>query len=515
MTRMNKLEFCERFIFLKKKPISFAERAYLHAPYNSRARRLVIRASRQVEKSTFLVNTIIRAAVRHAGVHILFVCPRREQAQVFSKHRLLPTIRDSPMIRRVLLGRSGRQPQVMNLQFANGSDVYIRAAFRSADPVRGIDADLLLIDEFQDVADGYLPVLEETLSHSALRRVILTGTPKTIDNHLENVFRQSTACEFKVLCSACGHDAILDERCLGLTGPVCPGCQRPIDTKQGRWLPRNPGSRWGDGYWINHLMVPWVNYAELFERQRTYDPALFKNECLGLPTALGDHIVTRAELEACCADYAMAKSLDMVPRAGRRHLVAGLDWGGGGANETSRTLLVIGYMDNRFRFVVVHFERFAAQEEPDHLLAAVAERCARFGIRLIGADGGGLGTVYNRLLINRLKVPLDMFGIIYADSDQAPRQDGGLWHWTVNRSATIGLVFARVKNKTIFFPRSQDCGSYLDEIACEVVEHDDFQRRIKYTHPETQPDDTLHATNYALLMGVRAHQHRLIYGDAA
>src|SRR5207248_7186253 len=43
----------------------------------------------------------------------------------------------------------------------------------------GIDGDLLLVDEFQDIASGRLPVLEETLSHSPLRRVVLTGASDT------------------------------------------------------------------------------------------------------------------------------------------------------------------------------------------------------------------------------------------------------------------------------------------------------------------------------------------------
>ena len=49
-------------------------------------------------------------------------------------------------------------------------------------------------------------------------------------------------------------------------------------------------------------------------------------------------------------------------------------------------------------------------------------------------------------------------------------------------------------------------GSFLDEFACEVLEYDDDQRSGRFVHPETMPDDTLHATNYALLMGVRAFQ---------
>jgi Phage terminase large subunit gpA, ATPase domain len=148
---MNKAEFCESFVYLKKRPISFAGRPYLRAPYKSSARRLVIRASRQVEKSTFLVNTILYWAVRRPGVQILFVCPRLEQARVFSTSRLLPAILESPFIKRCLLGKGRQKLQVMNVRCANGSEVYIRAAYHSADAARGIDADLLLIDEFVPV----------------------------------------------------------------------------------------------------------------------------------------------------------------------------------------------------------------------------------------------------------------------------------------------------------------------------------------------------------------------------
>ena len=78
-------------------------------------------------------------------------------------------------------------------------------------------------------------------------------------------------------------------------------------------------------------MVPWLNYDEILVRQETYDPARFKNECLGLPTVLGDHVVTRSELEACCTERPMAKTLEDVPRDGHSQMIAGIDWGGGGA----------------------------------------------------------------------------------------------------------------------------------------------------------------------------------------
>ena len=200
---MKRFEFCENYIYLKGRPIDFNGRGYLSAIYNSSARQLVLRASRQVEKSTFLVNAIVHAAVTRPGIEILFVAPRDQQAYVFIKTRLMPVVRNSPVIARALLGRRPRKLGIRDVEFANGSMLYVRSAFLKADASRGLTADLLLIDEFQDIADGHLPVLLETQSHSDLRRVILTGTPKLVDNHLEGVFQQSTVNEWTVICHHC------------------------------------------------------------------------------------------------------------------------------------------------------------------------------------------------------------------------------------------------------------------------------------------------------------------------
>jgi hypothetical protein len=108
-----------------------------------------------------------------------------------------------------------------------------------------------------------------------------------------------------------------------------------------------------------------------------------------------------------------------------------------------------------------------------------------------------------------------LHAIIYSTSEHEPRRDGVLWLWTVNRSASIGTVFSRVKKRSLLFPRVEECGSSLDELACEVAEYDDFNRSIKYNHPETQPDDCLLASNYALLIGTLAHAVRQRYGSGS
>jgi phage terminase large subunit GpA-like protein len=501
---MTKLNFVSKTIQLKGRLIRFDERPYLPAIYAS-CGNLVLRASRQVEKSTFLCNTIIYEALANPGIQILFVAPRDEQARMFFRDRFQRAIEESPLVRRALLGTSTKNLQLRYTRFRNGSTLYFRSAFRTADAARGISADILMIDEFQDMAGGDLPVLQETLSHSNQGRTILAGTPKLFENHLEAVFSKSTANEWTIACSACARGVILDLRSLGPSSLVCPDCRCPIDVASGRWIPRNPHSEWGDGFWINHLMANWVSYDEVLQKQYDYDPTRFKNEVLGLPTSMGEHIVTREEMEACCEDRAMAKSAEDVPAWSVPRLVAGIDWGGGG---TSRTVIVVGFMRDDFIFEICHLARFRADEDPNSVLQQVAETCRKFQVEWIAADGGGNGQTYNRLLLDRLSYrPQHLYAIFYGDTDQPPRRDGNLIKWTVNRSESITIMFGRVKLLKMRFPRLEECGDYLDEFSCEIAEYDDNLRRNRYTHPPTQQDDALHATNYALSLSVY-HWHR-------
>jgi hypothetical protein len=500
LSRNVKLEFAEKLIYLKREPIRFVGRPYLPALYASTTRNLVIRASRQVEKSTLLVNQILYWAAVHPGIQLLFVTPRLEQARVFVRTRLLPALEESPLLRAVLLGNSRQRSPLMNMSFENGSQLFVRAAFHSADAARGISADVLIIDECQDVAAGDLPTLQETMSHSAIRRLILAGTPKLIDNPFEALFNQSTAHEWTMPCTNCGLPVIPDERCLGAAGITCPQCQTLLNVADGHWVARNPDATWGDGYWINHLLAPWLSYDDVLERQREYDAVKFRNEVLGLAVSLGDHMVTRAQLEACCSDRPMATSIADIPHEFRGRIIAGIDWGGG---SKARTVVVVGYMRPDARFEICHLARFRANEAPDRVLKVVAELSQKFHVRLFAADGGGNGSVYNPLLLKQTNFVAGLYAINYSRADQEPVNDGVLTRWTVHRSKTISYLFTCVQARKLVFPRVQDCGSFLDEIYCEVAEWDEYHRDLKYVHPLTQQDDTLHALNYALQVACR------------
>jgi hypothetical protein len=500
---MNKLDFCSRFLYLDGEPMSFAGRPYLPAIYGADRGNLVVCASRQVEKSTYLANTILHAACANPAAKILFVAPRLEQVRTFSHDRLHPLLKDSPMIERALLG-PGHRLRVTDMDFSNGARVYLRPAFSSADACRGLSANLLLVDEVQDVAAGDLPVLQETLSHATNPRTILTGTPKLVDNHLEAMFARSTANRWTIPCRNCGAGVTIDERCLGPTGLICPACQSDLDVKEGTWVAQNPHSKWGQGFSISHPMVPWFQskYPEILERQRSYDQVQFRNEVLGLPSALGDHVVTRPELEACCGTSPMLQHGDYEGLGRRIPLYAGIDWGGG---ANSRTILVIGRMHQNFVFEILQIVALPVREDPDAVLESIANCCNYYQVSVIAADGNGNGHVYNRLLWQKVQPRGGFYTIYYSGNEQEPTADGVLNRWTVNRSRSIGALFGRVKRKSLIFPCRKYADIYLDEFACEFAVYDDEQRMIKYDHPPSQFDDTLHATNYALLIATRAH----------
>ena len=80
---------------------------------------------------------------------------------------------------------------------------------------------------------------------------------------------------------------------------------------------------------------------------------------------------------------------------------------------------------------------------------------------------------------------------------------------------SLSLVLLYAMHDIARFPRVQDCGSFLDQFACEFAEYDTLQRSIKYNHPETQPDDALHATNYGLIVATRAHAIGNMYGRSS
>ena len=503
-------DFAETMIRLRGERLRFPERPYIDKLYSCLSRNIVIRASRQVEKSTYLANRIVYELVTRPGIRILFVSPRAEQTQSFITSRLHPTIVDSPLIRQALGLRKNARLKQKHLQFPNGSEVYARAAFHSGDATRGISADILICDEYQDLADGDLPVLQETLSHARRPITILTGTPKLVTNHLEAAFCQSTANQWTIRCEHCNHACVPDLGVIGSAGLICSQCRELLDVQSGCWMASNPTSTWGEGFWINHLMAPWVDHTSILQRQLDYDESRFKNEVLGLSTAVGELALTRDQLLACAVDRPQPATATDIPAGERQLLVAGVDWGGAGGSHTAIAIGSIKPGDPLF--TIWCWKTYPKLQEPREASRAVAALCRAFGVRVIAADGMGSGRVANSMLLEDLAADNPgittggqriLYGICYGSQDGSPTADGLVEQLTIGRSKWIGGLFSRVKLGHCRIPREADCPEAYSQILAEYADYDSVTRTIRYRHPESQPDDMLHASTYALVAASR------------
>src|SRR6185295_9462210 len=169
---------------------------------------------------------------------------------------------------------------VLEKKFVNRSQITLRFAFLNADRCRGIPADFVLIDEFQDILLDNIPVIEECASHSSFKLFCYSGTPKSMDNAIEYYFaRFSTQNEWAVPCKRHGtpndrgswHWNILTEDSIGPNGLICDRCGGDISAKDpdACWAAMNPNpavEKPFEGFRIPQLMVPWLDWDDLLHK---------------------------------------------------------------------------------------------------------------------------------------------------------------------------------------------------------------------------------------------------------
>jgi len=145
-------ELAEAVLDLKGAPLSLAEYAPMHSMYEDDSRELLLMAGRQVSKSTSLMVKLLTKAATTPFYSQLYVCPLKDQTSRFSNLYIADTIKFSPALKTYFLKKGGGD-QIQNVHlrsFANGSAMHFQYCMFSADRVRGISADSVLIDESEN-----------------------------------------------------------------------------------------------------------------------------------------------------------------------------------------------------------------------------------------------------------------------------------------------------------------------------------------------------------------------------
>jgi hypothetical protein len=491
-------------------PFSFGARPYLPPIYDTTTPRVLLKCGRQVEKSTYLGNRLLALTCIQPSFTALYVSPTNQQTKTFSNDRVKEPIETSVRLKAWTTEKLAQN--VFQKKFINRSQIVLRYAFLNADRVRGIPADMICIDEIQDIHTDSVPVIEECVSHSAFKFKLYAGTPKSLDNTIEGLWiEESTQNEWVVPCDSCGggdyrYWNILDEANIGKRGLICDRCGKPIVamSEGAQWASMNPNPRVPsplDGYRIPQIMVPWLSWSDILTKQMTYSRAKFHNECLGLSYDSGTRPLTQTDVRENCHD-SFALTPDgvraSVARCQGMQVFMGIDWGTG--EQTFTVVVVCAYIEGRFQ--MVYCRRFEGVDtEPLVQLERIDQLVRVWKPEFIGCDYGG-GFDRNDALIRKYG-PRRVFKYQYSTITGGKiKWDDGLMRFLLNRTEIMSDVFNAIKRRNVFgFPAWSD---FQQPFAADMLnifsEYSEERRTNEYKKSKGVPDDTFHALLFCFVV---------------
>jgi len=489
---------------------SFKGRPYLDDVYNTKARKTLLLCARQTEKTTSLGNQMMTYACMRHHFKSLYISPTETQTTTFSRDRISSPIKLSGRLQYFKGSSPTFADNVMYKEFITGSSITLRYAYLHADRARGVFADLLCVDELQDILADIIPVIEQVLSHSPYQILRYAGTPKSLDNTIAYYWeRHSTMCEWVIPCDACNHWNIPAEKNIGLTHLICEKCGKQIypchdraqwaSMRSPEWLRNPPLARPFEGRRIPQIITPWIDWDQIQDNRKQYTRAKFINEVLGQAYDHADKLLTREKLRPNCTDRPMELETALKYK-GRTKLYMGIDWGGGSEQEEKKsfTLLTVGgYLAGQFHYI--YFKRYeGADADEDVMMGDIIRLAHQFGISILGTDFGG-GHIYNARLIRE-------FGLKRVSRYQYVGTkllyfDKSLARWMLNRTeGLMALVNALTSHSMIRLPRWADIElPFMADLLSLFAETAEYGRKTVISKSPGAADDTVHAMLYCLL----------------
>lgn len=163
--------------------IGWEPRWYQEEILNCTSQFKAVRAGRRVGKTEALTILIMWFAYTNKNFQILVVCPFVSQVEkIFSKIREM--IGRSPTLTNSTARTTRGSPQIIELR--NGTLIrgFAAGSASGSDQIRGQDADLIVIDEVDYVADADIEVIMAILTSNKHTRVIVSSTPTGLRSRL-------------------------------------------------------------------------------------------------------------------------------------------------------------------------------------------------------------------------------------------------------------------------------------------------------------------------------------------
>lgn len=238
---------------------------------------VVVMSSSQVGKTEFILNVI--------GYHIdldpapvMVIQPTKELAQAFSKDRLAPMIRDTPVLQGQVADARSRDSgnTMLHKTFPGGHITLVGANAPSglaSRPIRILLADE--VDRYPASAGSEgdpLTLARKRTNTFWNRKIVYVSTPgiKGV-SRIEAEYLNSTMEQWHLPCPSCGHLQPLawGQIIFDSVSMVCSSCgtiHNEFEWKSGtgKWVVRNPGAK-SRGFHLNELASPWKRWEEIID----------------------------------------------------------------------------------------------------------------------------------------------------------------------------------------------------------------------------------------------------------
>lgn len=259
------------------------QRGIMDAFHEEDAEEVTVMSSAQVGK-TLIFKAVIGYHIDVDPASILVVQPTVEMGETFSKDRLAPMIRDTPVLRGKVKDAKSRDTgnTIQKKNFPGGHVTMVGAnapAGLASRPIRIALCDE--VDRYPTSAgtegDPVNLARKRTITYRSRKRIGLFSTP-TIKgkSRIERAWKRSDQRRYYVPCPHCNHSHVLKWENVSIIDDdpttaklFCPSCgglihdsHKPVMLEAGKWVKENPGSKL-PGFHINELYSPWRTFAEV------------------------------------------------------------------------------------------------------------------------------------------------------------------------------------------------------------------------------------------------------------
>lgn len=327
VVHLDPLEWAQRRRYFEGVPMVVP--APLHEIYLDLSEKVVVEKGAQLGFSEWVINRTLWVADTSHAVrgNALYVLPGGQRAGDFVQARVSPAIENSTYLQS-RIRTTEKDPDKVGLRRIGRGYTYFRTSGSRAG-MRTVDADMLVLDEFDEMDEWVLPMAEHRLDSSRHPLTVILGTPTYPDVGVDAQYKAGDRRRYEVRCLACDTWQTLDwERSVVVEGDlaradatarlVCIECEADLDEtielawttgENGRWTPTNPDALY-HSYHLSQLYRPGTNLVAIARRLADPLPEVrreARNQSLGLTFTEEGGKLTEAELRRTAVGPTLAR----------------------------------------------------------------------------------------------------------------------------------------------------------------------------------------------------------------